>query len=130
MNLIESIREHEGFSGTVYQDHLGYDTIGYGTKMPLTKEECSIILRHRLNDKIDELHSRLDWLIEQPDSVQEILYEMAYQMGVSGVLRFTNTLKLIREKEYELASSEMLNSRWAKQTPNRANALAVKMRNA
>lgn len=56
------------------------------------------------------------------------LLNMAFQMGVDGLLGFKNTLELIRTGSYEKAAEGMLSSLWAKQTPARAKRLAVQMR--
>ena len=49
---------------------------------------------------------------------------MVYQMGATGVSKFKSTLSHINNGNYEMASKEMLNSNWAKQTPDRAVRLA------
>ena len=49
---------------------------------------------------------------------------MSYQMGVSGVARFKKTIQYLADSQYEKASKEMLDSRWARQTPNRAIELS------
>ena len=123
-NLIERIKNHEGFSGSCYKDTLGYDTIGYGIKLPLTHEEAELLLIHRLNNIRDELISYLHWLVKEPKEVQEVLIEMAYQLGVGGLLKFHKTLILIKEHNYKGAAIEMLDSRWYNQTPNRAKELS------
>ncbi|MDQ7061574.1 MAG: hypothetical protein Q9M43_10770 [Sulfurimonas sp.] len=56
--LIESIKQNEGFRGEVYKDTLGFDTIGYGTKLPLSKEESEMIPKSRLIQKVKELERR------------------------------------------------------------------------
>ena len=48
MSLIEDIKQEEGFKGTVYKCTEGFDTIGYGTRLPLSKEESELILEYRL----------------------------------------------------------------------------------
>ena len=55
---------------------------------------------------------------------EEILIEMVFQLGKNGVSKFKNMWKALAEKNYIGASYEMLDSRWAKQTPNRAKAMA------
>jgi len=45
-------------------------------------------------------------------------------MGSEGVSKFKNTLKLINNKDYAGASKEMLDSKWAQQTPDRAVKLS------
>jgi len=59
---------------------------------------------------------------------QEIIVEMVFQLGKNGVSKFRNMWKALAEKNYIGASFEMLDSRWAKQTPNRANAMAKTMK--
>ena len=125
--LVEDIKKNEGFVGRVYKDTLGYDTIGYGTKLPLSKEEAAIILEHRLVAKIKELEQREPFVNSLPLDKQEILAEMCYQMGVSGVLKFAKMWSALKMFDYERAAKEMLDSTWAKQTPNRAKLLSQKM---
>ena len=45
-------------------------------------------------------------------------------MGVSGFSKFKKTIKYLADKNYDKASKEMLDSRWARQTPNRAIRLS------
>ena len=59
-----------------------------------------------------------------PVEAKDVLYEMCYQMGVSGVSKFKKTLLYLENKEFRMASKEMLDSRWARQTPNRAKKLS------
>ena len=126
--LIENIKKNEGFNGDVYKDSLGIPTIGYGTKLPLSKDEAEIILQMRLKDKIKELEKREPFVNKLPTMTQEVVSEMCYQMGVSGVLKFKNMWKALKEFDYVKASDEMLDSRWAKQTPKRAMELSEKMK--
>ena len=57
-----------------------------------------------------------------------IVTEMIYQMGYNGVSKFTNTLKLIKDGRYQDASIEMLDSKWAQQTDERAIDLSQIMK--
>ena len=104
-------------------------TFGYGFTF-ITKEEAGEVLNVRLNNIKNELFKNLPWLEEEPKEVQYILTEMAYQLGVEGLLGFKNTLKLIKEHKYKEASFEGLNSKWAKEdTPERAKELMNILRN-
>lgn len=49
---------------------------------------------------------------------------MAYQLGVSGVLRFRKMLEALRAGDREKAAEEALDSAWATQTPERAQRVA------
>jgi lysozyme len=58
---------------------------------------------------------------------QVVLVCMAYQLGVAGLLGFKNMLAATASGDYKKAAAEMLNSRWARQTPNRAQRMAKQM---
>ena len=121
--LLKSIEENEGFRGFQYNDTLGYPTIGFGTKLPLSKEEAELILKFRLEKMINLLEKTKPEVKDFPQSIKEVLYEMAYQMGVNGLLKFKKMFKALEEQDYKKASLEGLDSRWAEQTPNRAKKL-------
>lgn len=126
-DLIESIKSNEGFLGVVYKDTEGFDTIGIGTKLPLSYDEAVLLARFRLGLKTVELIKKEPFVKSLPLDKQHILIEMSYQMGVKGVLKFKKMFIALKSFNYELASREMLDSKWAKQTPNRAILLAKKM---
>ena len=63
------------------------------------------------------------------ETARNLVVEMCYQMGQFGVSKFKGMIKALSEKDYKRASYEMLDSRWAKQTPNRANRMAERMAN-
>ena len=62
------------------------------------------------------------------EKAQEIIIEMVFQLGRTGVSKFKNMWKALAELNYVGASYEMLDSKWSKQTPNRAKAMANQMR--
>lgn len=70
------------------------------------------------------LDKYLPWWSEQPEPVRLVLQNMAFQMGLKGLLGFKRTLDLLHLCRYAEAAKEMLDSTWAKQTPNRAGELA------
>ena len=57
-------------------------------------------------------------------AVQGVLVEMSYQMGLSGVSKFKKALHAMQMLQWNVAADELLDSRWAKQTPNRAQELS------
>jgi len=125
--LTESIKKNEGFSGTVYKCSEGFDTLGFGTKMPLTTLEAELLLKSRLTAIADDILFHKPLIRRLPLFKQAIIFEMAYQMGVNGVLKFEKMFKALDGGFYALASKEMLNSKWASQTPDRAKTLALRM---
>ena len=132
MSLIDNIKQSEGYKSTVYKCTEGYDTIGYGfaiKDLVLSEEISTMILIEKL-DGIAERLSSHEFYISSPDEIRDVLVEMAYQLGVNGLLKFKKTLRLIGGGKYQEASVEMLDSLWAKQTPNRAKHLSEVVLNA
>ncbi len=127
MSLLKKIKEHEGFEPRVYKCTEGYDTIGYGfaiKDLELTEDVCDIILQQKL-DKLNKiLNERFCWYPISPLAIQDVVINMCYQLGISGFSKFKKTIYYLETEQYEEASSEMLDSLWAKQTPNRAKELS------
>ena len=121
--LIERIGVNEGFRSKPYQCSEGVWTIGHGLTW-ITEEESLSILSGRISDLHLKLADDLDWYKDMPPEIQGILIEMVYQIGYSGVMKFKKAIANMKEKNWKGAADEMLDSRWAKQTSNRANRLA------
>ena len=129
MSLIADIKAHEGYSKKVYKDTLGYDTIGIGflvSSLELDEDVCDIILERRLKKNEEVLQRKMTNYINLPTEVQNIIQNMYYQMG-NRLFNFVKTLHYIESGKWRAASLEMLDSLWAKQTPNRAKELSERM---
>ena len=125
--LIEAVKLSEGFRDKVYKDTLGIDTIGYGfaiKDLVIDEDIAEMILRRKLEKLVDDTNKRFSFLKDLPEQAQDVIYEMCYQLGVTGVSKFKKTLAYLENFEYKMASKEMLDSKWAKQTPNRAKKLS------
>ena len=55
---------------------------------------------------------------------------MCYQLGLGGFSKFKKTISYLEKENYLEASKEMLDSKWAKQTPNRAKKLSEIVKSA
>lgn len=98
-----------------------------GMIFPLSKAEAENILQFRLNQKISESVERKPIIFRFPQEKQEVLFEMAYQLGVNGLLNFKMMWLALESFDYKVAAAEMLDSKWHTQTPNRAEKLAKQM---
>ena len=134
--LIAELRRDEGVRYSPYKDTLGIDTVGVGHNLkakplgltyPLTDEEVDRILAMDLDEVFEGLNSRLPWWRDLSCARQRVLANMAFNMGIEGLLTFKNTLQAIQRGHYELAKVNMLQSKWAKQVGQRANRLAKMM---
>ena len=126
-DLINRIKHHEGFRSRVYKCTEGYDTIGYGfaiKDLELDEDLAEEILLRKLEKLIKRVRNKFDWLDSVPHEVQGVIVEMSYQMGLSGVSKFKKALHAMQMFHWKLAATELLDSRWAKQTPNRAKELS------
>jgi lysozyme len=132
--LIRQLKADEGVVSHAYQDHLGYWTIGVGRLIDKRKggglrpSEIDFLLQNDIDDRIEALTRRLPWFQDLDDARRGVLLNMSFQLGVDGLLTFKNTLKLVELGDYAAAAKNMLLSKWATQTPARANRMAEQMR--
>ena len=137
--LLESVKKHEGYRNKVYLDTLGKRTVGVGHLCVEDfweddKEYEDSFLMEILEKDLQEAIRGAKELMEEhgcadiDDRAEEILIEMVFQLGRTGVSKFRNMWKALSEHNYVGASFEMLDSRWAKQTPNRAKNMADQMK--
>jgi len=137
--LLKSVRDHEGYRNKVYLDTLGKRTVGVGHLCVEDfweddKEYDEKFLMEILEKDLENAISGAEELLGEytvHDQCKEIIVEMVFQLGKTGVSKFRNmwaALKDPRIPDYKTAAAEMLDSRWAKQTPNRAKAMAKTMK--
>jgi lysozyme len=124
---IDLIKKHEGFEPMVYKCTEGFDTIGYGfaiKNLDLTREEAELILKRRLSALELKIYQKFDWYADSDETIKCVVLNMCYQLGLTGFSMFKKTIRLLANGDKAKASQEMLQSLWAKQTPNRANELS------
>ena len=133
------IKEHEGFRDTVYYDHLGNATVGWGH---LVTSEDNFTSGVTYPEEVLEQVFEKDFAKakEGADSLckdlpinyiaRGVLIEMCFQLGVNGVSKFRNMFEALKIPDYNKASEEMLDSKWHEQTPARAKSLSYIMRSS
>ena len=136
-DLMERIKKHEGFVPKIYKDSLGFATIGYGHLVlpeeqweegkEYSKEQLEHVFKNDFNNALAHANSLMDGM-DLDDKAREVIIEMVFQLGVGGVGKFKKMWEALRNKDYGEASFQMMDSRWAKQTPNRAESLSKVMR--
>lgn len=130
----DQLRRDEGERLSAYQDHLGFWTIGIGRLIDsrrgggISTDESTMLLRNDIARIRVELLQRLPWFVHLDSVRQGVLMNMAFQMGINGVMAFQDTLAKVQASDYAAAADRMLQSKWATQTPERANRLAKQMR--
>lgn len=126
IELTKQLRRDEGEVLTAYQDHLGFWTLGVGRLIDkrkgggITAEESAYLLSNDIDKREAELLRRAPWMSTLDPVRFGALLNMAFQLGVSGLLGFKNTLAMVKAGDYAGAAVGMLESTWATQTPERA----------
>lgn len=133
LNSIEELlKREEGFALRPKRCTEGKLTIGFGWNL----DACGIRVDeavYRLQNDIGEArHEAMiifgdDWSALN-DVRQAVVISMIFQLGFAGFSRFRMTISYIRFGDYEQAAINMLKSKWATQTPNRAKRCAEMMR--
>ena len=132
--LLESVKKHEGYRNKVYLDTLGKRTVGVGHlcvedfwEDDKEYEESFLmeILEKDLQSAIDQADDMCKDLKISSDA-KILIIEMIFQLGGNGVSKFRKMWQALQQDppDYAEASVQMLDSRWAKQTPNRAKEMA------
>ena len=117
-----------------YQDHLSYWTIGVGRLIDqrkggkLSDAEIDYLLLNDVARFKVELDARLPWWRELDEVRQRVLVNMAFNLGVGGLLGFRSTLAAVKARRWADAARGMLASKWASQVGKRAERLAEMMR--
>jgi len=152
-HLLEELVKHEGLRLQVYQDTLGIDTIGIGRNLKdrgISKEELdeldiptidhvyeygiteadAMLLAENDVQIVEEELLRAHPCVEDLDAVRQlVLVDMAFNMGVPRLCKFKKMWNAIHENKFDVASKEMLDSRWANQVKSRSVKLANAMHN-
>jgi lysozyme len=129
-SIVEQLIKHEGIRYKPYRDTVGKLTIGVGRNLDdvgLSDDEVQYLLINDIKKVQDQLNQKLPWWSQLNPVRQKVLLDMAFNMGIDGLLGFKNTLGMIQRGDYAGAAQGMLASKWAKQVGKRAERLAKMM---
>lgn len=129
-HLLESVKYHEGYRDTAYQDSVGVWTIGYGTNLQtlrIDRELAEKWLREKLAEARAFAETLPEWAVLDGPR-RDVVVEMIYNLGERGYSLFVNTRRAMQEGRFEDAAKGMLGSKWARQVGLRATRLAAQMR--
>lgn len=131
MNIVDQLRRDEGDSPTCYQDHLGNWTIGVGRLIGpgggLRPDEVAYLLNNDIIERRLALEAALPMYKILSPARQGVLLNMAFNIGVRGLLNFKQMLTAVEAGQWGIAAKEMLDSKWARQLPARSARLAKQM---
>ncbi len=139
---IEALREQlkidEGVKYEIYKDHLGYPTFGIGHLITENdpehgKPDGTEISEDRVNEIfatdvakfVSEAKILFPDLDDLPDVAQQVIVNMAFNMGRPRLSKFKNFIAGVNDRDWTRAAEEMMDSRWATQVGDRA----IRLRN-
>ncbi|MEA1971964.1 MAG: hypothetical protein U9N34_01505, partial [Candidatus Cloacimonadota bacterium] len=86
-DLINQIKLHEGYDNKPYKDGYSY-SVGYGTQLPITKAEATLLLIHRLSIIDNTFKHTYPWYHGLPTPIKNIVLNMGYNLGTRGFSKF------------------------------------------
>jgi len=124
-----SIKSHEGTVRVPYLDSLQNPTIAYGHLLsnPLSDRAMECILEDDIHEAMYQLNAYWPNWMDYPEHVQDVLVELAYNMGIKSLLSFKRMKASMDEGSWSDAGMELLDSRYADQVGERAETLATRL---
>ena len=136
--LREQLKVDEGVKYEIYKDHLGYPTFGIGHLITENDPEHgepdgTEISEDRVNEVfatdvakfVSESKILFPDLDDLPDVAQQVIVNMAFNMGRPRLSKFKNFIAGVNDRDWTRAAEEMMDSRWATQVGDRA----IRLRN-
>lgn len=140
--ISQRLQIHEGLRLKPYFCTRGKQTIGVGRCLdtnPLTKEEERVVgdwrhgitkgaavylLHNDIRRIVKECKKKIKFFADLDDERQYALIDMAFNLGISGLLQFKKMLAALACGNYKTAAAECLASKYAKDVGIRAKRIA------
>lgn len=132
--VIQLLRKHEGVEKHAYTCSAGYVTIGVGRNIDevgglgLSDEEINFLLKNDIERCIVELTMAFDWFEGLDEVRKDAMINLVFNLGLSRLMKFEKALFAMSNQDWETASEEFLDSRWAEQVGARATEVAQMIR--
>ena len=127
---LQLLKLHEGYRQKPYRCTAGRLTVGYGRNLDdvgLAVDEAEYLLKNDISRAVNSL-SALPFWATLDDARRAVLIDMHVNMGNAGLMKFRKMLDAIAHADYLRAATEMQNSVWFRQVPNRAKSLVHMMK--
>lgn len=127
MSILDDLIRDEGVRLKPYKDTVGKLTIGIGRNLDdvgISEEEARAMLNADVDRAESQLRKTFTWFLTAPEPVQRALVNMCFNMGITRLTQFGKMLSALANKDYDLAASEALKSKWATQVGARAVRIA------
>lgn len=135
------IKRHEGEVLEIYEDSLGYKTLGIGhlcqpqdpeytweVGTPVTQEVVDLYFTDDFNKHYQEaahIYGSIPSFNRLPTTIQHVLVNMCFNLGGTRLSKFKNMLKACKEGDWKQMAVEMEDSRWFNQVGGRSRELQM-----
>jgi len=93
----------------------------------ISEHRCYVLFQEDVQIAIGGCINIYDSWEDLPQEMQHVLVNMCFQLGQRGLSNFKNFKAAVEDKNWTLAAVEMMDSRWAGQTPERALRLSKRV---
>ena len=129
--LTLAIENAEGFRSHAYWDPIGKVwTVGFGQTGPniglntvVTRQEATQWVIQNEQRIYNQLLAALPWAAYLSEVRLGALIDAAYNLGVAGLLEFSEALSVMKVKDWVGAVQGFRQSLWYQQVPNRVNTV-------
>lgn len=138
--LYEEIKADEGEVLEVYEDHLGYPTIGVGHLVtekdeefgepigtPITAERSRELFDADIEYAIEGCEMLYGQWHNWPEEVQLIMVNMCFNLGQTRLAKFVTMKNMLSQGKWKEAAVEGRDSLWYRQVTNRAERLMQRL---
>ena len=131
--IVAELKIEEGFRSHGYRDSEGNLSLGYGrciepgVGLGLTEDEALDLLENDVYRSVKECR-RWHWFDTLKPVHQSVLVQLSFQLGLPSLSGFIKMLAALEKGDMHMAAAELLDSKFARQVPARAERLAQKLR--
>mgnify|MGYP003631888368 FL=1 len=131
--IAKALRQEEGYRRFAYQDSVGFATIAIGRCIAeghgygIDEDEAMWLLGRDIDRVAKDCEGAFNFWGDVSNNIRETLIMLVFQMGLAGVQRFAKMLRAIENEDWAEASNQLLDSRFAAQTPARAKRMAKRL---
>lgn len=130
--LVAQLRRHEGVRTHFYRCTSGLATIGVGRciepgSLGLSNDEIDYLLENDIKRCKAELLA-FSWFVDLDSVRQDAMVNLLFNLGMTRLMQFKNALAAMEASDFNTASEEFMDSRWATQVGDRADEVCEMIR--
>ena len=132
----QQVKRHEGEVLKIYEDSLGYKTLGIGHLCQPNDPEYDWKIGTEVSQEVVDMYYEDDFskhyieaihvygseegFYNLPENIQHVLVNMCFNLGGNRLSNFRNMLKACRQHNWKEMSKQMEDSRWYRQVGRRS----------